>query len=214
MEDATMLEDMLAGICEKEEEFFYNVMMHSAFNVLSPFEVDKDADFPRKDEFGGVLMKFIGGGAAYFKIIQEMPSEEEVRYYYEIGKYLQAEFGEYVEVCILCTPDIEIRDIDVVFDEFCAPDFLSIRKNDAVETMDMLIEKLEKGKDFTAENHILRILVPFMSRKDEDEFEEKYSKFMDLYEKSNIELPSSQELIKANIWFCRWFTDDRGYVFS
>ena len=170
-----MLKDNLDKISAEEEEFFYNVMMSPGFNIHSPFEVGKDIDFPKKDELGGVVLKFIGGGAAYFKIQTEMPSQEEVQSIFEVGLFLQESFGDYVVLNILCMPDIEIRDIKVISNEHFGTDFLSLRKLDGIEVLDSLIDKLENNTDFTIDDHILRIFLPFAGRKNEDEFECKYS---------------------------------------
>ena len=77
-----------------EDEFFYNTMASQVFSLFSPFEVDREMDFPKKEELGGVVLKFIGAGAMYFKIQRQMPTPEEVRSLFEIGQYLQESFGK------------------------------------------------------------------------------------------------------------------------
>ena len=190
-----------------EDEFFYNALMSQVFGIFSPFEVDMQMDFPKKEELGGVVLKFIGGGACYFKIQRKMPSPEEVRSMFEIGQFLQKSFGDYILVNVLCTPDIEIRDIDTVDDENIRMNFVSCRKTDGIQVLDLLIDKLEDGS-FTAGHHVFRVIVPFMGRDDEEEFESKYSKFIELYNESDLEPPSLSELSKIRLCAGRWFTDD------
>jgi hypothetical protein len=209
-----MLKDNFDKIGEGEEEFFYNVMMSPGFNIHSPFEVRKDIDFPNKEELGGVVLKFIGGGAAYFKIQKEMPSQEEVQSIFEVGQFLQESFGDYVALCILCTLDIEIRDIEVLYNDYFSTDFLSLRKLDGIEVLDSLIDKLENNKDFTIDDHILRIFLPFAGRINEDEFECKCSKFLDLYARSGLETPPVSRLVESNFPIARWFSDDMVFDFS
>ena len=209
-----MIDVGLDKIGADEEEFFYNVMMGQAFNVPSPFEIRKDIDFPKKDELGGVVLKFIGSGAAYFKIQTEMPTEEEVRSIFEVGQFLYESFGGYVVLKIVCTPDIEIRNIQPLSDDHFDTDFLSIRKLDGIEVLELLIGKLENNEDFTIDDHILRIFLPFTGRKSEEEFECKYSRFLDLYAESGLETPQVGSLSKSNISFVRWFSDERGFDFS
>lgn len=203
-----MLNDIADRTGANEDEFFYSVIMRQTFNIFSPFEIERDIDFPKKDELGGVVLKFIGGGAAYFKIQREMPSDDEVQSIFEVGKFLQESFGEYVELCILCTPDIEIRDIKTLGDELMGTDFVSARKNDGDEVLDLLIEKLENKEDFTMDNHVQKVLLPFMGRKNNDEFESKYSIFIDLFSSSGMESPDAEDLAESNIHYCRWFSDD------
>ena len=209
-----MLKDDFDKIGADEEEFFYNVMMSPGFNIHSPFEVRHDIDFPKKEELGGVVLKFIGGGAAYFKIQTEMPSQEEVQSIFEVGLFLQESFGDYVVLNILCMPDIEIRDIKVISNEHFGTDFLSLRKLDGIEVLDSLIDKLENNTDFTIDDHILRIFLPFAGRKNEDEFECKYSKFLDLYARSGLQTPPVSRLVESNFSIARWFSDDMVFDFS
>lgn len=209
-----MFKDNFDKIGEGEEEFFYNVMMSHGFNIHSPFEVRHDIDFPKKDELGGVVLKFIGGGAAYFKIQTEMPSPEEVQSIFEVGLFLQESFGDYVVLSILCTPDIEIRDIEVISNDYFSTDFLSLRKVDGIGVLDSLIGKLENDEDFTIDDHILRIFLPFVGRKSEEEFESKYSKFLDLYAKSGLETPPLSRLAESNCSIIRWFSDGMVFDFS
>lgn len=190
-----------------EDEFFYNAMASQVFSLFSPFEVDREIDFPKKEELGGVVLKFIGAGAMYFKIQRQMPTPEEVHSLFEIGKFLQESFGDYIHIGVLCTPDIEIRDIDVIEDENIHMDFVSWRKTDAITVLDILTKSLEKG-NFSVGHHVLRILVPLMGRKDEAEFESKYCEFCDLYKKSNVDPPVISDLSKVRMCANRWFTND------
>ena len=209
-----MLKDDFDKIGADEEEFFYNVMMSPGFNIHSPFEVRHDIDFPKKEELGGVVLKFIGGGAAYFKIQKEMPSKEEVQSIFEVGQFLQESFGDYVALNILCMQDIEIRDIEVISNDYFSTDFLSLRKMDGIKVLDLLIDKLENNKDFTIDDHVLRIFLPFAGRKNEDEFECKYSKFLDLYAQSGLKTPPVSRLVESNFPILRWFSDDMVLDFS
>jgi hypothetical protein len=214
MGDEKMFKDKSDKTCADEDEFFYNVMMTQAFNIHSPFEVGKDIDFPKKDELGGVVLKFIGGGAAYFKIQTEMPTKEEVMSIYEVGLFLQESFGDYVVLTVLCTPDIEIRDIEVLENDNFSTDFLSIRKNDAIEVMDSLTDKLKNNRDFTIDDHIQRVFLPFMGRKSEEEFERRYREFLDLFAESDIEPPAVSDLLNARCAYKRWYSDDSVYDYS
>ena len=208
-----MMSDKLDRSGGDEDEFFYNVMMSQAFGIFSPFEVDKNVDFPKKEELGGVILKFIGGGAAYFKIQSEMPSDDEINSIYEVGQFLRESFGEYVVLSILCTPDIEIRDIECVGDEVMGTDFVSLRKSDSGKALDGLFEKLENNEEFTIEDHVLRVFLPFMGRKDDEEFESRYQEFLDLFDKSNQELPDVSRLAESNMCYGRWFSDTLAIYF-
>lgn len=196
-----------------EDEFFYKVIMNKVFNVFSPFEIDRDVNFPNKDSLGGVVLKYVGGGAAYFKIQREMPSDEELKEIFEIGKFLNENFGEYVTISILCTPNIEIRDIDLSVFEGMAVDFLSIRKNDGDCMLDSLIAKLKSCGELTVEDHVNSIIVPFMGRNNEKEFQLKYAEFIDLFNEKGIKQPPTSDLKKSRIIYNRWFSDDSSFIF-
>ena len=128
-------------VCDEEDEFYYEIMFGKVFGIFSPFEVDNNVDFPRKDELGGIILKFLGGGAGYFKVQHEMPCDDELDAIHEICKFLKNEFGDYVVAYIICEPHIEIRDIDVPGDGDIDVTFISSRKNDGDEVLDGLIRK-------------------------------------------------------------------------
>lgn len=185
---------MLNYLNEEEKEFFFKKLINNTYGIYSPFEIDETVDFPKKDELGGVILKFIGGGATYFKIQTEMPSEEEVKSIYEVGLFLKENFGTYVLIKVLCCPHIEIYDINVEIYPDMDMDFASMRKSYGDEALEILTRKLEKGMDFTEEEHFIRFLLPFMGRRDEEEFSLKYAQFQELAEKSSLEVPEAVEL--------------------
>ncbi|WP_298524709.1 hypothetical protein [uncultured Methanobrevibacter sp.] len=180
----------------EEDEIFYWIMMNEVFGIYSPFEIDKDMDFPNKEEIGGVILKFIGGGAAYFKIQREMPSDDEVKSVYETCQFLQESFGDYICACIICEPDIEIRDINVLGDENIHMDYVSARNSKGDIALEILTKKLENRQRFTVKDHVLRIILPFMGRSDEKEFHLNYDKFLSLYTQNKKELPNAYMLTK------------------
>ena len=186
-------------------EFFINVLMKRVALICSPYEICPDIDFPNKDEFGGIVLRFIGGGAAYLKIQSELPSDEEVRSVYEIGKYLQKEYGDYTVINVLCKPHIELQKINIVVDEHLPMTYISLRKEDGDGVLKRLSETLEKNEDFTVDDHIQRCLLPYMGRSDDNMFEENYKKFKSIYDKSNIELPTVEDLISNRVIFQRIF---------
>ena len=188
-----------------EDELYYNAMFGKVFGIYSPFEVDDTVEFPKKDKLGGVVLKFIGGGSTYFKVQREMPSREEIDSVLEVCKFLQKSFGKYVVAYILCEPHIEIRDIEVQDAENINITYVSSRKNDGDEILLKLTEKLENNEEFTIEDYISKFSVPFMSRKDDDIFQENYSKFIQKYGKSEMGLPSVKDLLKHDIKFNRIF---------
>ena len=83
--------------------------------------------------------------------------------------------------------------------------YISSRKNDGDEILLKLSEKLENNEEFTIDDYISKFTVPFMSRKDEDEFRENYSKFIEKYRKSEMELPTVKDLLKHDVKFNRIF---------
>nr|WP_295000354.1 hypothetical protein [uncultured Methanobrevibacter sp.] len=190
---------------DAEDELFYNVMFGKVFGIYSPFEVDDTVEFPKKDRFGGVVLKFVGGGSAYFKVQRQMPSMEEIDSVVQVCRFLQKSFGQYVVAYILCEPHIEIRNIKVREDEKINITYVSSRKNDGDEVLLKLTEKLENNEKFTIEDYISKFTVPFMSRKDDDKFQENYSKFIEEYRKSEMELPTVKDLLKHDVKFNRIF---------
>lgn len=195
-----MGEKMLNELDIKEKEFFAWELLNNSFGIFAPFELDENVDFPKKDELGGVVLKFIGGGAAYLKIQTEMPSEDEVESIHDVGRFLKDSFGEYVVIVVLCTPDIEIHDINVDDFEDMYVDFASARKSNGDLTLEILCEKLKNNEEFTEADHYMRFLLPFMGRRDNDEFDIKYNQFLELLDKSDMELPSEYNLNIYNVW--------------
>lgn len=196
-------------VSDSEDEVYYTVMMNHFSSVYSPFEVCPDIDFPNKEKIGGVVLKFIGGGAAYFKVQREMPGKEEIRDVIKVTEFLREKYGEYVVVRIMCEPHIEIRDIDLA-DFDCDVTYVSSRKNDGDECINALISKLEHGERLTAEEYILSFNLPFMGRRDEEEYRLKYSIFLELFEGYNYLLPSIPEILKTK-FYLRVFSEDGSY---
>lgn len=192
-------------VIDKEDQLFYELIFGKVYGIYSPFEVDNNVEFPKKDELGGIVLKFIGGGAAYFKILGRMPTREEVDSILEVCKFLQKTFGEYVIARIHCEPHIEIRDIEVQGSKNIDIHYVSSRKNDGDMMMDRLVKKLEDDEDFTIDDYILKFMLPFMSRKDDDEFQVKYLKFIDLCKQKDLKLPKSSDLSKSDMLMNRFF---------
>lgn len=208
-----MKDDNLYHVNKDECEFFCNVVLNKLCKVFTPFEMDVDVDFPKKDELGGAVLKFLGGGAAYIKIQTEMPSNDEIKSIFDVGKFLQESYGDYVVIKVLCAPDIEIRDIEVMYDEKLSPDFISARKNDGDLVLDRLMDKLKNNEGFTVEDFMLKVILPFMSRKDENKFESKFCEFLKLFNQSNLKRPSIETLLKSRIFLNHWMSDDSNYIF-
>lgn len=182
------------------DEVYYKLTYSKIFGVFSPFEVDTSVEFPNKDKLGGVVLKFVGGGASYFKIQKTMPSKEDVDSILEICEFLKDNFGEYTVAFILCEPHIEIRDIDIPDKNF-EVHFVSSRKNDGDFTLNGLIDKLEHNIEFSISDHVLKIMLPFMSRKDDAKFQSRYSKFVKLFDESNMRIPDGEDINKPNGMF-------------
>ena len=186
-----------------EDRLYYEVMFGKVCGVYSPFEIDNDVEFPHKEKLGGIILKFIGGGAGFFKVQREMPCEDEVENIYEVCKFLQESFGQYVVAHIVCEPHIEIRDIEVPGDENISITFSSSRKNDGDALLDDLTRKIEMGKKFTIDDFLLKFTLPFMSRSNNDEFQSRFNRLVDLYNRSGMEVPSYKDISKSNTTFNR-----------
>ena len=189
----------------EEDKSYYELMFCKVYGVYSPFDVNCDVEFPKKGQLGGTVLKFIGGGAAYFKIQRKMPSKEEVNDIFEVCKFLQKSFGDYVVAIIHCEPHIEIRDIEVPGSENISIHFVSSRKNNGERVVDDLIKKLENDEKFTVDDYLQKWMLPFMSRKDEREFQSKYLRLSKLFKEKNLKSPSVDQLSRSNMSINRIF---------
>lgn len=190
---------------DSEDQLYYDVMFARVCGVYSPFEIDSEVDFPHREKLGGIILKFIGGGAGYFKVQSEMPSKKEIREIFEVCKFLQKSFGEYVVAYIICEPHIEIRNIQVLADKNIDMTFLSSRKNDGDKLLDNLIKKLERGESFTIDDYLQKFTIPFMSRHNNDGFQLKFNRLVELYNESDIEVPDHKDIFKSRTVFNRIF---------
>lgn len=190
---------------DSEDQLYYDVMFARVCGVYSPFEIDSEVDFPHREKLGGIILKFIGGGAGYFKVQSEMPSKKEIREIFEVCKFLQKSFGEYVVAYIICEPHIEIRNIQVLADKNIDMTFLSSRKNDGDKLLDNLIKKLERGESFTIDDYLQKFTIPFMSRHNNDGFQLKFNRLVELYNESDIEVPDHKDIFKSQTVFNRIF---------
>ena len=194
----------------QDDENYYWVMMNKLFNIYSPFEVS-DEDFPKKDKIGGVVLKLIGAGAVYFKVQREKPNHKEIKTVDEICKYLQKKHGQYVVAFIICEPHIEIFDIDNSFSKYST--YVSSRKSDGDEILKKLTKKIKSKRNLTSEEHILRVFLPFMSRKNDEEFQKKYDEFVALFNEDCHEIPSFDDLKKTNFETGNIFGEDENLNF-
>ena len=190
---------------DEEDQSYYELMFCKVYGIYSPLDMDSEVEFPKKDELGGIVFKFLGGGAAYFKIQRKMPSKKEVNDIFDVCKFLQKSFGEYVVAIIHCEPHIEIREIEVPGTKNIDIHFVSSRKNDGDKVVGDLIKKLEKDEEFTVDDYIQKLMVPFMSRKDDDEFQSKYLKLSMLFKEKELKLPSVNELSSSGMFINRIF---------
>ena len=182
---------------DDEDKLYYPIILNKICAIHSPFEVDENVDFPGKDELGGIVLKFIGGGAAYFKIQREMPDNDEVNSILEVCKFLQKSFGEYVVGYIYCEPHIEIENIAIPDYEDIHICFVSSRKTDGDYALNVLMGKIQKNEQFDVEDFIQKFTLPFMGRKDEDEFQLKYQDFVELFNKSDMRILTREDLFKS-----------------
>ena len=190
--------------CE-EDKAYYELLFGKVYGIFSPFEVDCNVEFPKKDHLGGTVLKFVGGGAAYFKIQREMPSKDEVNDIFEVCKFLQKSYGEYVVAIIHCEPHIEIRAINVPESKNIDMHFVSSRKNNGDRIVDNLIKKLENDGKFTVDDYIQKWIVPFMSRRDDEVFQSKYLKLCELCKQKDLKAPSINQLSGSDMLINRIF---------
>ena len=183
------------------DQLYYTVLLKCIGGIFSPFEVCPEIDFPNKDELGGIVVRFIGGGALYFKVQREMPTRDEINSVIEVSEFLKENYGKYVVVRVMCEPHIEIRNINLEDFEDVDVSYTSSRKNDGDELIDELTSKLENNEPWSIQEHILRFNLPFMSRKDEDDFKSKFAKFIQLLDENPIELPLIEDVLTADTAF-------------
>ena len=63
----------------------------------------------------------------------------------------------------------------------------------------MLCEKLKNKEPFTFSDNILRLMLPFLNRKNKGKFKSKYSKFISLLVESKKELPNQYRLTEERL---------------
>ena len=195
-----------------EDQLYYVVLLNCFGRIFSPFEVCPEIDFPNKEKLGGIVARFIGGGALYFKVQREMPTKEELNSVIEVSEFLKENYGEYVVVRVMCEPHIEIRNINLEGFSEIDVSYVSSRKNNADELINNLISKLKNNEIWSVEDHILRFNLPFMSRRDEDDFKSKFAIFLQLLDENPIELPLIEDVLNADISFGRIMGDGEYFI--
>jgi len=178
---------MLKGLLDKivwEMKFggmkgrdFYLIVLACVFSDFGSFEVRYDIDIPRKPFEDGVVLVFDEGRVAYFKTQENDMSDDEFEFILNVCYLLQDSYGCRVDAYVLCYPNVELRQYDNIEREDILIHLASLRSCNGDAVLDDLIKKCEEGCEFTFEDHVNHILLPYMNCNDDLEFKSRLSDY-------------------------------------
>lgn len=161
-----------------DDTIAYRVLLSFVFNDFESFEVRKDIKIPRKDGSDGVVIAFNDGRIAYFKTQKDPLSDDEFESILNVCYFLQDKFGGAIEAYILCYPDVEFRVYEGIERDGITLVLNTLRHYDGDATLEMLESKLKNKEEFTFQDYVCHILLPYMGSSSPDEFLPKFQRYM------------------------------------
>ena len=174
--DSVDIKNILFG--RTDDEIFHNVVLFHVFKESETFEVRRDIEIPKEDDSDGVVLLFDDGRIGYFKTQSTPLTDEEYESILKVCYFLQDKYGGSIEGYILCRPEIEIRPYKGIERDDITLILTSLRNYDGDEIVEMLTHKLKNKEEFTVQDRIFHILLPYMRYKDREVFLPKYQHYM------------------------------------
>lgn len=165
-----------------DEKIFHMIVLRFVFNELKPFEVRDDIEIP--DNGKGVALLFYDGRIGYFKIQKNELDDGEIESVFDVCRFLEDKFGGQIEAYLLCYPEVGFVKCQGCKEENITVRFASLKNYSGDIIVALLKNKRENNEEFTLEDYVFHMLLPYMGYRDRDEFLLKCRHYMETIENS------------------------------
>ena len=165
---------------DKDVKSYCMIILAFVFNVIDSFEVRNDIEIPNKCD-DDIILLFNNGRIGYFKIQSDDVTDELFDSILNVCYHLQDKYGGRVDAYILCDPGIELKSCDSICRDNILIHLTSLKYSDGDLILEKLKSKLINDEEFTFEDKINNILLPYMNYNDKNEFEYKLQKYFNLF---------------------------------
>lgn len=166
---------------------WYCVIARTIFKDSRFFQVRQDMELPQKEDDNGVVLIFEGGDVVYLKSIEGEVTQEEFDSITEVCTFLADKFERPIKSYVPCSP-FKSLDFDVEKNGRKITIFFSfINSDDGEKIIDKLENKLKNHKEFSIQDSIDHMLLPYIGYKDKDIFYEKLHHYRKLIEEYDFD---------------------------
>lgn len=159
---------------------WYCIYLNVIFRDRRFFQVRQDIELPQGEDDDGVVLILQGGEVVYFKTLDCDVTDEEVQAVYEVCSYLEGLFNRPIRAYVVFPPDGEVKAEKIDGEGKVTIVFSTLKSDDGEEIIDRLEAKLRNHEEFTYQDSIDHMLLPYTGFKDKEVFQEKYKKYMAL----------------------------------
>ena len=164
---------------EPDDYIWYKCVLSKVFQDNNNFEVRQDIEIPQDEDDDGVLLMVDDGSLIYFKTLEGNFDNIQAEKVSKVCSFIENTFNCPFKVYVACRTNFCINhddDFGISSNVYFARIYAAV----AEKIVDELESKLVANEEFTISDSINHILLPFLSYKDKDVFEEKYAHYMDL----------------------------------
>ncbi len=165
-----------------DDTIFYKVVLSFVFNDFESFEVRKDIKIPNNESSDGVVIAFNDGRIIYFKTQSNPLTDEEFESILKVCYFLQDRFGGEIDAYILCYPKVEFRMYTGIKRDGISIVLNTLRHYDGDAVVEMLENKLKNNEQFTFQDYVCHILLPYFGYKNLDEFLLRFQHYLIMFD--------------------------------
>ena len=167
------IKEILCG--GRDVKTFYMIVLAFAFNDFASFEVREDIEIPSDD---GVVLVFREGRIVYFKTQRNELSNEIFDSILDVCYFLKDKYGCPVDSYVLCHPDVKLKSYGGAERGNVVIHLSSLESYDGDSVLEVLENKKINNEEFTFEDNVNHILLPFMNYRNKNDFEFKLRRYL------------------------------------
>ena len=161
---------------------WYCVIVQTIFKDRRVFQIRQDIELPQDDDDNGVVLMFEDSDVVYLKSIEREVTQDDFQSITKVCTFLADKFKRPISAYIPCAPfknldfDVEKNGREITMFFSC------LDVDDGEEIIDRLETKLKNHEEFTINDSIEHMLLPYRGYKDRDVFYEKLHHYRQLIE--------------------------------
>jgi hypothetical protein len=166
---------------EPDDSIWYSMIMTNLFRESRFFHIREDIELPQSEDDDGVVLIYQGGDVVYFKTLDGNITKEVHQSVFEVCSYLEEMFDRPITAYVALQYDAELESADIECEGDITILYAALRNDDGEEIVERLHGKLKNHEDFTIQDSIDHMILPFSGYKDKKVFKEKFNEYMNLF---------------------------------